>query len=123
VNQLSASYPIQQPVYIQLTGSDVISKQLVARRVASELGLALYRLPLDLLPNQLGDLETFSRLWQRESALFPFTLLIDLENYDLSKETGPNTAALRRFLSQNQLWVFLSTREVQQSLMEASLVE
>ena len=122
MNQLSASYPIQQPVYIQLTGSDVISKQLVARRVASELGLALYRLPLDLLPNQLGDLETFSRLWQRESALFPFTLLIDLENYDLSKETGPNTAALRRFLSQNQLWVFLSTREVQQSLMEASLV-
>ncbi|MGD1942036.1 MAG: ATP-binding protein [Leptolyngbyaceae cyanobacterium] len=113
---------VHPPAYVQLTGTDAVSQQLVAQRTATQLGLALYRLSLDLLPSQLGDLETFSRLWQRESGLFPLTLLIDLHDTDLNNETRPSVTALRRFLSRNQMLVFLSTREVQQSLIDNSLV-
>ena len=108
-------------LYIQLVGSDRISKQLVAQHTAAELGLVLYRLPLDLLPTQLGDLETFSRLWQRESGLLGFTLFIDLQNHDLGNANSPTVTALRQLLARNQMLLFLSAREVQQGMMAASV--
>jgi len=122
VSQLQSPHPLQQTAYVQLVGDDTVSKQLIAQRTAAELGLALYRLPLDLLPTQLGDLETFSRLWQRESGLFPFTLLLDTHGHNLGSDTSPTVLALRRFLSRNQLMMFLSTDEVQQDIVAASLV-
>ncbi|MEL6763683.1 MAG: ATP-binding protein [Cyanobacteria bacterium J06607_6] len=110
------------PTYIQLTGTDPIGKQLVGQQVAANMGLIIYRLPLDLLPTQLGDLETFVRLWHRESLLFSLTLLVDVHDYDLTKDANPSVVALKRFLSRNSLLTFLSTREIQQDLMASSLV-
>lgn len=105
----------QQPSVIQLVGSDPETKQLVAQTTAAQLGLALYRLPLDLLPSSVGELETLSRLWQRESLLFPFTLYLDAHGLEA---TGPERQALNRFLLRNRALVFLSTREAQRQLAQ-----
>ncbi len=95
------------PVF-HLLGSDPPSKQLVAGHLAQRLGLYLYRLPIELLPTQLADLETLARLWQRESLLLPIGLYIDA--YELA---GANEIqALQRFLARSQGYFWLDTAEV-----------
>ena len=51
------------------------------------LGLQLYRLPAALLPSQPADLETFARLWHRESLLLPLALYVDA--LDAPEPTSP----------------------------------
>jgi ATP-dependent 26S proteasome regulatory subunit len=94
---------------IQLVGADQPSKQLVAAHVAAALGVDLFRLPLDLLPTQAGDLETFARLWQRESVLLPIALYIDA--FDADKAHDAHTSTLNRFLARNSGIVVLDSRD------------
>lgn len=61
---------------IELLGHDSASKRLLAQRVASILELNLYGIDLKTIPGQAGDVETFSRLWQRECLLMPLALYI-----------------------------------------------
>jgi len=113
----------QLPV-VQLLGSDEPSKRLVASHVAISLGLHLYRLPIDLMPMQTGDLETFTRLWERESRLLPLALYIDSQEEDVAGGRGEQASnhpaspisAARRFLSHCSSPVFLASRERWQHL-------
>jgi ATP-dependent 26S proteasome regulatory subunit len=94
---------------IQLVGADPVSKQLIASHVASALSLDLFRLPVDLLPAQAGELETLARLWQRESVLLPIALYLDTVEVDRPHEaSGP---VLDRFLARSTGIVFLDSRE------------
>jgi hypothetical protein len=98
----------QLPV-IQLLGADAASKQLIAAHAAAAVNLDLFRLPIDLLPGQAGELETLARLWQRESVLLPVALYIDA--FEADKAQDAHTSALNRFLARSAGVVFLDTRE------------
>jgi hypothetical protein len=88
-----------QPPVIQLLGSDMPTKLIIARHVSAELGLYLYRLQIQMLPTQADDLENFSRLWQRESILLPIALYIEAHEEGTSGQAVPHSALLNRFLA------------------------
>ena len=94
----------------QLTGIDKDSKVSTIWELCQELGLRLYRLPLELLPTQGTELETLARLWERESLLLPLALYVDVQGWDEVANAG-GMALLRRFLSRSQGIFFLDVRE------------
>jgi hypothetical protein len=104
----------QLPV-VQFNGPDVISKQLIAHKIASALGLVAYRLPAESLPIHAAELESFIRLWGRETILLPVALYLDAHEVErtASVESGmQHITAIKHFLSRNSSVCFLSTREV-----------
>jgi hypothetical protein len=96
---------------VNLLGSDSGSKQLVARQTATALGLELVRLPLGLLPDQVGELETLARLWQRESALLPVALFLDAHELDGTPEGERRAPPVARFLARSDGVFFLSSAD------------
>jgi hypothetical protein len=105
---------------LQLLGADSEAKRMVANEVASRLGLTLYRLPAEALPQQTGDLETFVRLWQRETMLLPIALCIDAAQLD--RGAGGHASALQRLLSRGMGVTFFDAREPWPELGRASLM-
>lgn len=99
---------------IELLGRDVESKRAVARRVASQIGLSLYRLSAGLLPAQGPDFETFARLWQRESLLMPIALYLGMGESGSAGTHDTQMAAIARFLERAQGVFFLDVEEPQQ---------
>ena len=96
---------------VQLVGPDALSKQLVASYTASTLGRQLYRLPVEMLPQQPAELETLARLWHRESLLMPLVLYIDAQESDGNKPLEGHTLSLNCFLARSEGIFFLGTRE------------
>lgn len=95
---------------LQLLGRDSDSKQLVARAVSQRLGLSLYRVAADMLPAQPAELETLSRLWQRETLLLPVALYLDARDVDRAAEA--HATPVKRFLSRGGGVLFVEAREV-----------
>ena len=104
------------PPAVQLLGEDSLSKQLVASQVAGALGLHLYRLPVDLLPVEVTQLETIARLWQRESLLLPVALYVDADDAAETGKPEGQSPPLHRFLAHSQGIFFLATREIRPGL-------
>lgn len=104
------------PPVIQLVGIDSLSKQVVAQEAAGALGLHLNRLPVELLPNQPAELETMARLWQREMALLPVALYLDVQETDGPTMPEGQSPPLHRFLARSQGACFLATRDVRPGL-------
>ncbi|MCL4849210.1 MAG: ATP-binding protein [Acidobacteria bacterium] len=108
------------PPVVQLVGVDALSKQLVAQQAARALDLGLYRLPVELLPQQASDVEALARLWQRESLLLPIALFIDAHEHDGQVRSdggsGQTGVLLQRFLSRSQGVFLISTREMRAGL-------
>ena len=113
---LEQASPSGPPPVVQLLGLDNTSKQLVAQRAATALGLLPYRLPVELLPPQVAELETVARLWQRESILLPLALYLDAHEMDGPTQTEGQAPPLQRFLGRSQGIFFLGTREVRPGL-------
>lgn len=67
---------------LQLLGRDRGSRFAVAAHTCDALGRRLYRLPLESLPTQRSEIETFARLWHRESLLLPVALYIEADGLD-----------------------------------------
>ncbi len=107
---------------IQLAGADSASKQQVARQVAAELGLQVFRLPFELLPANAAELETLARLWQRESVLLPIVLYLDAHEAagDAAAGGAAGQTPLNRFVARCQALIFLDVREVWPQLDLAS---
>lgn len=63
---------------VQLCGEDAADRHQVAAQAAEDLGVALYRLSLGLLPAHPADLDLWMRLWQRQTLLTPAVLLLDM---------------------------------------------
>ena len=113
------------PVVIQLVGQDLVSKQLVAQKVAAALGFHLLCLPFELLPTQSQELEEFGRLWQRESLLLRIAGYIDAHKADVfakSNGTQSNAFTLHRFLAISQGIFLISEREMSSELSAFSSV-
>jgi len=111
----------QYPPIIQLLGGDSPSKQLIAQQTAARLGLFLYRLPVEQLPAQVAELETFARLWQRESRLMPIALYLDAQEVEGSSATEGQASTLQRFLARSNGLFFLDTRDSRSRLGRASI--
>jgi ATP-dependent 26S proteasome regulatory subunit len=94
---------------VQLLGPDPISKQLVAHHAAVKLNRVLCRLPIEVLPSAIQDLETLSRIWQRESRLLPLALYLDAEEADAAASGRSGT--LSRFVARTDGFCFLAVRE------------
>ena len=106
---------------IQLLGPDQSSKQAVAAHAALALGLRTYRLPVTLLPGQAGELETFARLWQRESLLLPVTLYLDALGPEVDAPQAGQASPVNRLLERIGGLVFLDTREPWPGISQGSL--
>jgi hypothetical protein len=104
------------PDVLQLIGTDYFSKQLVALRTSAVFGLRLFRLPAELLPGQVEELDKLARLWQRESMLLPVALYIDAHSQDSQPAPVGQVPPLQRFLARCRGVFFLGIREVQSSL-------
>jgi hypothetical protein len=117
---------LRHPPVIQLTGLDSGSKQAIAARAATTLGLQLYRLPVEMLPTQAAELETFARLWEREARLLPIVLYLDARE---ASPTSPvegeaqQAAPLNRFLARSRGLFFLDTRDVWPGVVETSILD
>jgi hypothetical protein len=95
---------------VQLAGANAIAKQLVAHQVATQMNRILCRLPAEVLPASIHELETFTRLWQRESRLLPLALYVDAEESDSSAGSRPSEPLLR-FLGRTEGLFFVAVRE------------
>ena len=96
---------------IQLVGPDALSKQLVAFYVSATLQRHLYRMPVEMLPQQAADLETLARLWHSESLLLPLALYLDAQESDGSGAAEGQAQSLVRFLARSEGVFFLGVRE------------
>jgi len=120
-HELQQAASRQYPPIIQLLGGDSPSKQLIAQQTAAGLGLLLYRLPVEQLPAQVAELETFARLWQRESRLLPIALYLDAQEVEGSSATEGQVSTLQRFLARSNGLFFLDTRDSRSRLGRASI--
>ena len=116
VQHLEQAAAMGRPPVIQLLGMDGISKQVVAWQAAAEFGLQLYRLPVELLPAQVADLETLARLWQRESVLLPIALYLDARETESQSPLEGQAPPLNRFLARSGGVFFLDVREIRPGL-------
>ncbi|MEO1125823.1 MAG: ATP-binding protein [Cyanobacteria bacterium J06639_16] len=124
IRYLDGTQQFQRLPILQLLGPDSLSKQRIAGRVAAAFGMSVYRLSVDLLPTQAAELETFSRLWQREIRLFPVALYLDAQAIaGTSSETGTTgtSAALRRFLAECDGLFFLDAKEQRLALERSTI--
>lgn len=84
---------------MQLLGTDSTSQEQIAQAVAEQLGLRLYRLPVEQLPVQPSEVTAIAHLWHRETLLLPVALY--LEGADIDTK-GTQATALRHFVSRCQ---------------------
>ena len=94
---------------LQLLGADSASKLTIARNVARQLGLGLFRVSAGALPQNVGDADSFALLWQREAVLMPVALYVDAP--DLDREDDARASALLRLLRGTNGVIFLDTSE------------
>jgi hypothetical protein len=103
-----------EPPLVELLGADDMSKQAVAHHVAGALGRIVYRLPADSLPSAVAELESLTRLWERETALLPLALYVDAPdapNVGEGATSSSTTSAVSRFVSRATGLLFLATRD------------
>ena len=122
IQQLRQTQREQRLPVIQLVGADSLSKQLIAQQVAAQLDRYVYRLSVELLPTQAGELETVARLWHRESLLLPLALYLDAQELEDKPTTEGQALPLHRFLTRSGGLIFLSTREIRQNLGQSTIV-
>jgi hypothetical protein len=121
LRELETSPPGRRLPVFQLLGPDGPSKQLVAGNAAAALGLRLYRLPVELMPTQVADLETLARLTQRESALSPFALYLDAQEGERGTPAEGAAPPLGRFLAGSHGVFFVATQDVRPGLGDATV--
>ena len=64
---------------VHLRGSESAAKLEIAASACAQLGLALYKLPVDALPMAAAETEQLVRLWAREAVLSERALFIDAD--------------------------------------------
>ena len=111
VRQVQSAGSLPAVPVMQLLGTDSPSKQLIAMHAAEALGLPLYRLPIELLPQQPPDLEQLTRLLMREGVLWPFALYLDAREAEKGAASDTHASALHRFLARGSGICFLDTQD------------
>ncbi|MDH3657582.1 MAG: ATP-binding protein [Nitrosopumilus sp.] len=92
---------------IQLLGSDTINKKIVGYDACEKLGLRMWKLLPQSIPGKVDEMESFMRLWNRDSALLGACLYIQADDLDSNHKE-----VLDKFLGGNLTGpIFLSTLE------------
>ena len=112
-----------RPPVLQLVGVDRSSKELVSSVACDELGLIPYRMPVDVLPANMGELEDVARLWDRETRLAPVALYLDAMDHESGKGDGSAPSPTNRFLSRTGGMIFIDTRDVWPGLSDSLIVD
>ncbi len=77
LNTTGTSLPI-----VQLCGNEAASKRAIAVAACKSLGLNLNAIPAGAIPLSPGELDSLTRLWEREAALNSSALLVDCDEID-----------------------------------------
>jgi SpoVK/Ycf46/Vps4 family AAA+-type ATPase len=118
VLQRLSRIPLDAAPVVQLVGADTGSKLSIATQVCQLSNRRLYSLSSEM-PSQSAEVETFLRLWQRESVLLPIALYVDGEYAENS--SGEAAAALLKFLSRSVGLIFVGVREAPLRIQSTSL--
>jgi AAA+ superfamily predicted ATPase len=96
----------RNPFHIQLSGPDEVSKRAIASWACRQLGIMLWRIPSDIIPERREEQEPMAQIWSRESALMNAGL------YIMTHDAEPAVQkVIRRFMNSIAGPVFLSTNE------------
>ncbi len=113
VNQVLAVYRRESgstgtPVF-QFYGNDAESRLDIASAVCKPLGLNLSVMDFRAIPNETGEIDSLSRLWERQSALTRGALLLDcneIESVDKASESR-----IYRFIENVHSLLFVCSHE------------
>lgn len=94
---------------VQLYGGDAPTRRAIAAAACIEHALIPYLLPAEFIPSSPDDLETLTRLWNREERLTGCALILDVDEADLPETIRPGL--LGRFLDRLHGHVIVSARE------------
>jgi hypothetical protein len=119
VAEMEAPRGADRLVTFQLAGPDQQSKLAVARAAAARLGLLLYVLRADAVPAQAEDQEYFVRLWHRESALLPISLLAEAPGG--GESPAPQFGTITRICSRGLSVTFVDVQQPLPELAEISV--
>jgi hypothetical protein len=108
-NPAGAGLPV-----IQLSGNDVGAQRAVAAAACGAVGLNLYALAAEVLPNDARELESLIRLWEREAALAASALLVEVSEME-------NHFGAARFIERVRGLLFIASRERVQMRYRASV--
>ncbi len=111
IDQLRQAPQRQNVPVIQLLGVDCPSKHLVAGIASAPLARRPYRIHWSLIPSSPADLETFARLWERESLLMPVALYVDTQGMEGEGMQSAQATGVNRLLTRLNSLVFLDTRD------------
>ena len=114
----SQSDRLRLPV-VQLCGREIATKRQLAASVCESLGLTLWRLPSDRLPQSVSELEFLRRLWERESALSGGVLL--LECAALESSEASRLQAVRSWIERSRSPLMLSTADPVQGILRPGI--
>jgi predicted nucleic acid-binding protein len=106
---------------VQLVGPEAPAKDRIAAWAGRQLGVALYRVSALALPSSPSDLDTWIRLWQRETILLPVGLVMSISPDDGAGGSGVLDRA-HHFVSHLQTLLFLLSREPWSLLGGSSLI-
>jgi hypothetical protein len=104
---------------VQLVGEGGSDKRGVASVACRALGLRGFAINAASLPTATSELETFSRLVEREGALAQTVFLVDCDDFDESDQA--RAAAVHRFLERTLGALFVTTRERRRTQMHPSV--
>lgn len=94
----------RNPFHIQLVGPDEVSKRVVASWACRQMGVVLWQMQGDLVPQHQSEVEQMAQIWTRESALMNAGL------YIVAPDIEPASHKLiKRFMSSISAPIFLST--------------
>ena len=89
---------------VQLCGNDANARHGVAAAACASAGLNLHSVAAEVLPNDAREMESFTRLWEREAVLATSALLVECNDAE-------NLLAAVRFTERVRGVVFVSSRE------------
>jgi AAA+ superfamily predicted ATPase len=97
-----------RPLRAQLVGPDEASKKTVASSVCRQLGLGLWQISGEIVPQSPEELETLVQVWDRESALLGSALYVKATDLEPAAEKVVKRLLTRvagpAFLSTSQHW-------------------
>lgn len=122
VNQIVASWSRATaesglPI-VQLCGSAAVSKREIAAAACARMGLRLYAVAASRLPQTASEIETLSRLWEREAMISSSAMLLECDDEISDTPLG----AVQHLLETVRVPLILSTRSVRRSIWRPAIL-
>lgn len=112
IHRLHQTNSSEPPPVIELADHDSMEKEQIAGQAAVSLKVNLYSFDLNVLPADTGELESFTRLWNREALLLSLALYIRIDGVSEAERTR-----LRRFLERGEGVFFLDLQDTNNAII------